>query len=204
MAALRMVVPFLVVLMAARAFPQSEVVTLIEPSVYKIGDLFKEADVVALVKVVSGDTENYGHTVYKGEVTRSFKGMPRGAIVYFGPFVGNKLGWEYILFLRSVTKPITPKTTPTASYGVISYSEVFNEGYSSMETSYSCVFDGKEIAQKCDDGVRVCTDYIKLPRSIPAFPPEANNPSFGCRWVRKAVFISLLDTLRAPKNAATK
>jgi hypothetical protein len=203
MSVLRMVVPFLVVLMAALASAQSAVVTLTEPGVYKIGDLFKEADVVALVKIVSGDTENYNHTVYKGEVIQSFKGMPRGAIVYFGPFVGRKLGWEYILFLRNVTKPITPKTAPTASYGTISYLEVFNEGYSSMETSYSCVFDGKEVAQKCDDGVRVCTDYIKLPKSILAFPPEANDPPFGCRWVRKAVFISLLDALRAPKNATT-
>lgn len=204
MAALRVVAPFLVVLIAALAFPQSDVVTLIEPSVYKISDLFKEADVVALVKVVSGDTENYNHPVYKGEVIQSFKGLPHESIVYFGPFRGNKLGWEYILFLRNVTKPITPKTSPTASYGTIGYSEVFNEGYSSMEISSSCVFDGKEIAQKCDDGVRVCADYLKLPRSIPAFPPEANDPPFGCRWVRKSVFISLLDALRTPKDAATK
>jgi hypothetical protein len=67
-----------------------------------------------------------------------------------------------------------------------------------METSYACVFDGKEIAQKCHYGVRVCTDYIKLPQSMPAFTPEANDPPFGCRWVRKAVFISLLDTLDKP------
>jgi hypothetical protein len=147
---------------------------------------------------VSGDTESYDHTVYKGEVIQSFKGMPHLATVYFGPYVGEKLGWEYVLFLRNATKPITPKTTATASYGTVPYSEVFNQGYSSMETSYACVFDGKEIAQKCDYGVRVCTDYIKLPQSMPAFTPGANDPPFGCRWVRKAVFISLLDTLDKP------
>ena len=194
-----MVVP-LVVLMSALASAQSQVVTITEPGVYYISDLFNRADVVALVKIVSGDTENYEHTVYKGEVIQSFKGMPRGATVYFGPFVGEKLGWEYVLFLRNVTKPITPKTTATASYGTIPYLEVFNEGYSSIETSYACVFDGKEIAQKCDYGVRVCTDYIKLPKSMPAFPPEVNDPPFGCRWVRKAVFISVLGTLATPKK----
>jgi hypothetical protein len=198
MAASRMVVP-LVVLMSALASAQSQVVTINEPGVYKISDLFNGADVVALVEIASGDTENYEHSVYKGEVIQSFKGMPRGAAVYFGPFVGEKLGWEYVLFLH-VTKPITPKTTATASYGTIPYFEVFNEGYSSMETSYACVFDGKEIAQKCDYGVRVCTDYIKLPKSMPAFPPEVNDPPFGCRWVRKAVFISLLGTLATPKK----
>jgi hypothetical protein len=102
--------------------------------------------------------------------------------VYFGPFVGERLGSEYVLFLRKVTKPVSPKTAPTASYGTIHYWEIFDEGYSSMETSYECVFDGKEIAQKCDYGDRVCTDYIKLPKSLPAFPPETNDLPFGCRW----------------------
>ena len=190
----------LLILMSAPAFAQSRVVTITEPGVYKIGGLFKVADVVALVKIVSGDAENYDHAVYKGEVIQSFKGTERGATVYFGPFVGEKLGWEYVLFLRSVTKLITPKTAATASYGRIHYSEVFNEGYSSMESSYACVFDGKEIAQKCDYGVRVCTDYVKLPKSVPAFPPENNDPPFGCRWVRKTVFISLIDTLGNPKR----
>ncbi len=199
MAALRTIVP-LVVLMSALASAQSQAVTISEPSVYDIGELFKSADVVALVRIVSGDAESYGHTVYKGELIQGFKGMPRGATVYFGPFVGEKLGWEYVLFLRNVTKPIAPKATATASYGTVPYSEVFNEGYSSMETSYACVFDEKEIAQKCDYGVRVCTDYIKLPKSMPAFPPEDNNPPFGCRWVRKALFISLLDTLANPEK----
>jgi len=199
MAGLRMVVP-LVVLMSALAPAQSQSVTITEPGVYKISDLFKVADFVALVKIVAGNTESYDHTVYKGEVIQSFKGMPRGAVVYFGPFVGEKIGWEYVLFLRAVTKPITPKTAGTVGYGTVPYLEVFNEGYSSMETSYACVFDGKEVAQRCDHGVRVCTDYIKLPKSMPAFPVEANDPPFGCRWVRKAVFISLLDTLANPRK----
>jgi len=199
MAAMRMVVS-LIILMSALTSARSQSVTITEPGVYAIGDLFKAADVVALVKIVSGDTESYDHTVYKGEVIQSFKGMPHGATVYFGPYVGEKLGWEYVLFLRNATKPIAPKTTATASYGTVPYSEVFNQGYSSMETSYACVFDGKEIAQKCDYGVRVCTEYIKLPQSMPAFPPEANDPPFGCRWVRKAVFISLLDTQDKPKR----
>ncbi len=69
-----------------------------------------------------------------------------------------------------------------------------------MASSYSCVFDGKEIAQKCDYGVRVCTDYIKLPASVAAFPPEGNDPPFGCRWVRKTAFVDLLDTLAVPNK----
>jgi hypothetical protein len=199
MAGLRIVVS-LVVLISTAASAQSQVVTISAPGVYKISELFKSADIVALVKIVSGDTENYDRAVYKGHVIQSFKGMPGGATVYFGPFVGEKLGGEYVVFLRNVKSPISPKTTEAVSYGTVRYAGVFNEGYSSMATSYECVFDGKEIAQKCDYGVRVCTDYIKLPKSMPAFPPENNDPPFGCRWGRKAAFISLLDTLAAPKK----
>jgi len=85
-------------------------------------------------------------------------------------------------------------------YERVHYARVFNQGYSSMETSYACIFDGKEISQKCDYGVRVCTDYIKLPKSVRAFPPDSNDPPFGCRWVRKTLFMSLLDSLGNPKK----
>jgi hypothetical protein len=60
-------------------------VTITEPGVYKLKDLFANADVVAVVKVLSGDTEHYEHAVYKGEVIQSFKSASRGATVYFGP-----------------------------------------------------------------------------------------------------------------------
>jgi hypothetical protein len=115
-----------------------------------------------------------------------------------GPYVGERLGREYIVFLRSVRKTLTRKATSSPGYGTIHYAEIFNEGYTSMGTSYECVFDGKDIAEKCDYGVRVCTDYITLPKSTPTFPPETEEPPFGCRWLRKAVFISLLDAIGNP------
>jgi hypothetical protein len=168
-----------------------------EPGNIKLESLFQMADTVALVKVVSGDTENYPKTVYKGQVVTSFKGAVDGATIYFGPYVGIKLGWEYVLFLRNAAKPLTPNSTSSANYGAVQYSEIFNEGYSSMESSYQCVFDGKEIHQQCDDGVRVCTDYITLPKSLPVFPPMTEDMPFGCRWVRRNAFLSELDSLRA-------
>ncbi len=200
MGSLQIAVSLLAVLMSTMASAQSQSVTITEPGAYKITDLFKSADIVAVVKVLSGDTENYAHAVYKGEVIQSFKGVQRGATVYFGPFVGEKLGWEYVLFLRNDAQALTPKTATTSGYGTIRYSEVFDEGYSSMESSYACVFDGKEIAKKCDYGVKVCTDCIKLPASIAAFPAEGNDPPFGCRWARKTAFVDLLETLAIPNK----
>ena len=170
-------------------------VTISEPRVIKLADLFKQADTVAIVKIVSGDTENYRVAVYKGDVVKSFKGATTGETIYFGPYVGERLGWEYILFLHKVPNPMAPKTPSSAGYGTVSYAEVFNEGYTSMMTSYECAFDGKDTAQQCDYGVRVCTDYIVLPKSTRTFPPVSESTPFGCCWVRKGVFTSILGTL---------
>ena len=197
----RCVVVTLVGLSAPLTFaqqPQAQIstrqVTISEPGIYQLSALFKRANIVASVKVLAGDTESYSEAVCKAEVLKSFKGASSGETVYFGPCVGQRLGWEYIVFLLDAPDAITPKV-PAASYGKVRYARVFDDGYSQMESSYACVFDGQEIAQKCDYGVRVCTDYIKLPKSIRAFPPKSNDPPFGCRWVRKDVFVSLLNAL---------
>jgi hypothetical protein len=174
---------------------QSEQITIKEPGIYELSGLFKQADTVVLVKVVAGDTESYRCAVYKAEVLKSFKGAKAGETVYFGPYVGQRLGWDYILFLRNTPAAIPPEV-PGSAFGAIRYAEVFNEGYSSMETSYECIFGGKDIAQQCDYGVRVCTDYIKLPKGTKTSPPLAEETPFGCRWVRKAPFIEMLEVLR--------
>jgi hypothetical protein len=192
---------FTVVLISPRltSAQQTKQITTAEPGVIKLANLFEKADTVALVKVASGDTENYATAVYKAEVVKSFKGVAVGETVYFGPYVGVRLGWEYVLFLRRAAKPLAPKATSNVNYETVHYSEVFNEGYSSMETSYECVFDGKEIAEQCDHGVRVCTNYIVLPKSLPTSPPLTEETPFGCRWVRKKAFISVLGSLRESK-----
>jgi hypothetical protein len=184
----------------ALAQQSHEDVTIKEPAVYQLASLFKQADTVALVKVVSGDTETYSGAVYKAEVVKSFKGAAVGETLYFGPYVGTRLGWEYIVFLRKVSKPIAPNTTSSTGFGTIQYAEIFNEGYGSMETSYECVFNGNEVAQKCDYAVRICTDYIKLPTSMPTYPPMTDETPFGCRKVRKSVFVAALDTIGGPRK----
>jgi hypothetical protein len=171
----------------------SEILSITEPGIYRVEDLYKRADIVAVVQIVSGDTENYETAVYKAQVLKGFKGAATGQTLYFGPFVGDRLGSEYFVFLLDVKAPISPKSTAGLNYGIVHYEKIFDEGYSSMETSYKCGFDGKDIAQSCDYGVRVCTDYIVLPKSIATSPPMSDDPPFGCRWVRKSDFDSLLD-----------
>ena len=175
---------------------QAQVVSPREPVVVKLEDFFRIADSVVLVKVVSGDTENYSTAIYKAEVLRSFKGGTAArAAIYFGPYIGMRLGGDYILFLRNVRRPLAPNPDSTSNYGTVRYLEVLNEGYGAMETSYQCVFDGKDVSDKCDYAVRVCTDYIKLPLTVRMFPPSTEETPFGCRWIRKGTFLSLLDGL---------
>lgn len=55
MASMRVGVLLVVALLPAIVSAQSRDVTITEPGVYKISDLFKAADTVAVVKVLSGD-----------------------------------------------------------------------------------------------------------------------------------------------------
>jgi hypothetical protein len=173
-------------------------ITITEPGIYELAGLFKKADTVALVRVIAGDAESYDIAVYKARVIKTFKGQTTGETIYFGPYLGERLGWEYVLFLRTAPEPITTKST--AGYGTIHYSEVFDQGYTAMMTSYECVFDGADMTQRCDYGVRVCTDYIKLPKSMPVFPPLTENVPFGCRWVRKTALLEELGALQKAAN----
>lgn len=185
------------IIASAQSMPkqQQKEITITEPATYALAKLYKSADKVALVQIRSGDAESYKFAVYKGVVVTGYKAATKGETIYFGPYIGQKVGWEYILFLRNVTQPLVPTSASSLNYGTVHYSEVFDEGYSSMETSYQCVFDGKNAAETCDVGVRICTDYVTLPKSTHTFPPMAAETPFGCRWVRKQAFLSLLETI---------
>jgi hypothetical protein len=172
------------------ASPQSQekTITTTEPGIAKLAAIFQSADIVALVKITSGDTESYEGAVYKSKVIKNFKGTKDGEDIYFGPFWGQRLGWEYVVFLLKGNKPLSPISTAQGGYGTIPYSKIFMEGYTAMESSYECVFPG---SNSCDYAVRVCTDYVRLPKTVHVYPAKEGMP-FGCGWARKSVFLSTL------------
>jgi hypothetical protein len=171
------------------ASPQSQEITTTttDPGIVKLADIFQRADIVVLVKITSGDTESYESAVYKSKVIKNFKGTKAGEDIYFGPFIGERLGWEYVVFLLK-DRPLSPIKTSQGGYGTIPYSKIFMEGYTSMESSYECVFPG---SKSCDYAIRVCTDYIRLPKTVHVYPAK-EGMSFGCGWARKSVFLSTL------------
>jgi hypothetical protein len=94
---------------------QQQTVTITEPAVVKIEELLKQADLIAVVRILSGDTEQYPSAVYKAEVLQSFKGAGVGTTVYFGPFITYGLGSQYLVFLHRSEKGIEPKQPTSAS-----------------------------------------------------------------------------------------
>jgi hypothetical protein len=179
---------------------QRQTVTISEPAPVKVEGLLKQADLVAVVRIVSGDTEHYTNAVYKAEVLQPFKGVETGKTVYFGPFVKFGLGGEYLVFLRHSEKGLEPKQPSVASgldYGPIpSFYLVMYEGYGALPIEYDCVFDGKEIAQRCDYGIKVNTHQVVLPQGLRTYPSSAKGSfSEDTKWVRKTVFLSFMQTL---------
>jgi hypothetical protein len=137
-------------------------------------------------------------------VLQAFKGVKSGDVIYFGPYLGTELGSEYILFLKNAANPLHPKDKVAAGSYLVKHSNVFDEGYSSMLTSYECVFGGSSVSQQCDYAVRVCTDYIKLPKSVSTFPPKSKETPFGCRLVRRNVFLQTLSDFAGQNDDVTK
>ena len=179
---------------------QGRTTTISEPAPVTVEGLLRQADLAAIVRVVSGDTENYPSAIYKAEVLEPFKGIKKGSTFYFGPFIGFGLGEEYLLFLHHSERAIEPKEKAPLSglnYGRISeLYEIMYEGYSAIPIKYDCVFDGKEITQQCDYGMKLNTNQVILPKKIKTYPSSTKGSfSEDTKWVRKTVFIAYLQTI---------
>lgn len=164
----------------------------------KLSDLFKQADLVAAVEIVSGDGENYPGVVYKAKVLTAFKGIDEKETIFFGPFAGYGVGKEYVVFLSKSEYGLKPNQNADSSRGGIPvFYRIMYDGFSILPSDYECVFDGKAISQECDYSVELNPDQIILPSQIQLFPAgDAGPVSNYCKWVRKSVFFSLLNTLR--------
>ncbi|HEV2616269.1 MAG TPA: hypothetical protein VGU63_06620, partial [Candidatus Acidoferrales bacterium] len=110
-----------------------QTVKLTEPIPVTIQGLFRQADVVAVVRILSGTTEQYPIAVYDAEVLQSFKGIRVGARMFFGPYISYRLGSEYLVFLQKSKRALDPKEPSSAAgmtYGRIdSFYSVMYEGY---------------------------------------------------------------------------
>lgn len=160
-----------------------------EPQRSDLKTFIAQADTVLLVKVLAGDVESYENAVYKAKVVSAYTGSPKaGDVIYFGRFIGTRIGNQYLLFLKNPLPEPMSHSGP-AIFGEVRPYRVMREGYGQMEIAYSCGFSKSE---SCDDSIRVCTDYVVLPKHTPVSDEHDKSESFGCRWFRKDSVIALL------------
>lgn len=75
-------------------------------------------------------------------------------------------------------------------------------GFSAMSIEYACVFDGKEIPEQCDYGIKLNPEQIVLPNKIKTFPPgDTDAVTNYHKWVRKKSLLPLLEQLAKGKTA---
>lgn len=86
------------------------VVSATLPATVTLKQLIAEADQVLLVQLVEGRLLKEGDkdcgARYVGRVARSFKGLPTGSRVEFGPHHQLQIGGRYLLFLSKSSKPV--------------------------------------------------------------------------------------------------
>jgi hypothetical protein len=189
---------------ASIACEQVQQIEISDPAAVKIEDLYKQADIVAVVHILSGDSEHYSDAVYKAEVRTAFKGTRNGERIYFGPFVRYAVGGEYVAFLRrsqNGIRPLDNVENTGLSYGRVDVLyRVMYQGYSMMPAEYVCVFDGKEIRSQCGNGIKINTFQVILPEGVRTYPLEVDDePSNDKKWVRRDVLFFVLDRLRSSK-----
>jgi hypothetical protein len=169
----------------------------------KAEDLFHQADLVAVVRIVSGDSEHYAQTVYKAEVVMAFKGVAPGQTVFWGPNVGYGIGNEYLVFLRRSEGIAPGQNAEGLGYGnITSFYLVMYEGYSVMPAGYNCVFDGKEPAEQCDYSIQLNPEQIILPKRIRTFPEGPTDAVTNYKkWVRRGHLVSFLQIVSLKQAA---
>jgi hypothetical protein len=132
----------------------------------ELGELFKEADVVAFVKVQAGDIESFDTPLFKAKSRLCFKGCANGEVLYFGPFQGYEVGSEYLVFLEKTPSSIIMHRKENADQcndvfeAQATYLKIMYAGYSVMPVLYSMLIsDG-------DDAVKFPYEQVILPESF--------------------------------------
>lgn len=158
--------------------------------------LYDEADLVAFVKIVSGDSENYEDTIYKATVVTAFKGALPEDTIFFGPYYSYGIGSEYLIFLKKSEMTLgrylkVPKETRTILYDdSAEYLRIMYGGYSILPVSFECAFAPISNADSCEYAVNV--ESIILPKKIETFPKAFGDNSKERPFVRKRNIEELL------------
>jgi hypothetical protein len=141
--------------------------TTLDPAVVTIGELFREADVVAIIRILPGESEM--------EVLSGFKGARAGEKLGFTRYSNTSIGAEYLVFLR---RPHGGEPGYVGMY----------QGYGVMPVDQVCAFAGRDKNRGCDSGVEIDTYQVRLPKRIRTYPSQSENGNK--KWVKRSALVT--------------
>lgn len=168
-----------------------------------ITKLYQQADVVAIVRIESGEIINGTDfpcgAKYQGKVINPLKNSRIEQLIEFGYYFGNGIGNEYIVFLnkkQNVYKPIASTNSDLmesqAQFDRECYSKhpklvVMHSGFGMRELKYH----GES---KSNYAFLIPTNYLSLPKDTEFKETEKSecNAWDECKWVDKEVMLKLL------------
>jgi hypothetical protein len=157
-------------------------------------DLFKQADLVAVVHITGGD-DGADRVIYRATVTRAFKGVTPDATIYFGPHSTYGIGADYVVFLRRTDRLerqlFLGSSNPWPAGAEAPYFEILYAGYGVLPIEYTCDFP------TCEDGVLVPSSQVHLPENVATVAAARGGSSKYDTWVRRKALVELLESCAA-------
>jgi len=169
----------------------------------RITKLYQQADVVAIVRIESGETINGTNfpcgAKYQGKVINSLKNSKVNQLIEFGYYFGHGIGNEYIVFLNKKHNVYSPLASTNsglmdsqAQFDRECYSKhpelvVMHSGFGMRELQYH----GES---KSNYAFLIPTNYLSLPKDTEYTEPKKSEcDTFDeCKWVDKEAMLILL------------
>jgi len=171
-----------------------------------IEQLFRDADVVVIAEITSGELIGIGEETcgakYYARVEESFKGSSKGATIEFGNYYGYELGGRYVFFLVGAGRRYEPLMSTNSNdlkakaealarcRDKLDRNTVMHSGNGALPIHWTSKF-------KYNDGVRVPTRYVVLPKDMETTPAIASEQEEFSEtvWVRLENMVRMLNGL---------
>lgn len=171
-----------------------------------LDQLFRDADVVASVQVVSGELLGVGEAScgakYSALVLDGFKGVTAGTTIEFGNYFGYEIGNQYILFLVRPGRTHEPMMSTNSMHLNARAEHLKRCGQKLLRNTVMHSGNGALkihwVAElKYKDGVAIPTRYVTLPAGLSTVPAKVTetNEFSGEVWVALPEFSKVLREL---------
>ena len=180
----------------------------------EVSELFKEADVVVIVRVAAGQTLGEGEercgAIYTGKIERAFKGAAGTETVQFGHYPGYEAGGRYLLFLTKPGRRFDPLNSTNSESMAIE--QEFRARCDSKQTGHRVMHSGvgalrialKPQPTEPKGAILVPSRYLTLPKSVARLAADAEERQKYSDpvWIAEHDFVRYLETL-AQRVSAT-